>query len=386
MKSLLRVAFLSVACVAALSCSSSDSPPPQVAVVNFNAGLATGYVDYAAERQPLIGPAIAALDADVVCLQEVWSQEAADAILAATASAFPYHYLEVTKGEEGGGGTPACTVDEVQPLKACVEANCGGVAPGELAGCAVTNCKDKVDALPSACTTCIAANIGKAIDEILGACTTSSASYTYDGRNGLLLLSRHPLSGTEYKRLDSYLIVRVVLHAVVATPTLGSLDVFCTHLTADLGASVKYAGKAASWGAEQGAQIDVMTAWVAERATAHAGLAVVLGDTNCGPAHDPGVTAAFPENHAKFAAAGWADPYGDDPATPCTFCGANPLVGDDTSELIDHAFVVGAVPTTEYEATRVLDQPVTLTIGGAPVESRLSDHYGVRVVVRPPTM
>ena len=28
---------------------------------------------------------------------------------------------------------------------------------------------------------------------------------------------------------------------------------------------------------------------------------------------------------------------------------------------------------------RILDQPVTLTVSGAPLDSRLSDHYGVEV-------
>jgi hypothetical protein len=36
------------------------------------------------------------------------------------------------------------------------------------------------------------------------------------------------------------------------------------------------------------------------------------------------------------------------------------------------------------EPARVLDEPVVLTVDGKPVDSRLSDHYGVRVTMPAP--
>ena len=205
---------------------------------------------------------MAARAADVVCLEEVWTQASADAILAATKDVYPYHYLEVTDGGGDGSGAAACAPADVVPLKTCVDANCAGVPPSDLATCALGNCVDEFGALPNDCSTCIAANIGNSIDDILTTCTTASGgSYAYEGRNGLLLLSRFPLSRTAFVKFDSYLNVRVALHAVVAPAGIDPVDVFCTHLTADLAPDVKYAGTYASWGEEQGAQATALVAW-----------------------------------------------------------------------------------------------------------------------------
>ncbi|MBM4398517.1 MAG: endonuclease/exonuclease/phosphatase family protein [Deltaproteobacteria bacterium] len=377
-------AFLATAAILCGGCGGDDGGggAPAFTVATYNAGLATGFVEYADERLPLIGPAVAALDADVVCLQEVWTQAQADAVLAAAKDAFPHQYYEVTKGEWGDTAA-ACREAESGPLGACAKKRCGDKAPGDLAKCVLGNCKPEFDALSSPCVTCVGANVGKALQEILDACAKPGAAvWTYDGRNGLILLSKHPLSGTEYRRLDSYLIVRVVLHAVAAVPEAGSVDVFCTHTTADFGTEVPYAGKDASWGEEQGKQLDAILGWMGERED-KATPTVLLGDLNCGPAKGS-VTAVHPENFAKLAAAGMAVPYADQGDPACTFCGSNPLVGDDGSEVIDHVAVAHPAAGTAYEPARVLDQPVTIQSGGQPVETRLSDHYGVKVRITLP--
>ena len=375
-----------LALLLALGCPSSDETPPSLTVANFNAGLAAGYVDYMDQRQPLIGPALAALAADVVCLEEVWTQASADAILAATKDAYPHSYREVTKGDDATGG-PSCTTVESDPLKTCAQTNCGTVEPQNLATCVLANCKTEFGQVSSTCSTCIVANIGKALEEILTTCTTAAGStYTYEGRNGVLLLSKYPLSGTEYLRLDSYVIVRVVLHAIVATPDIGAVDVFCTHLTADLGADVKYAGKAASWEAENAAQVATLIGWVAQKAGTSGPFAVVLGDFNAGPAKGADIAAAFGPGYHQMTAAGWKDPYADDPATPCTWCASNPLVRDGPNQILDHAMVVERGAAPGYTSTRVLDQAVMLTVENAAKESRLSDHYGIQVTIEPAQM
>jgi endonuclease/exonuclease/phosphatase family metal-dependent hydrolase len=374
-------AVLATAAILCGGCGGDDGKgdAPAFTVATYNAGLATGFVEYADERMPLIGPAVAALDADVVCLEEVWTQEQVDAVLAATKAAFPYSYHEVTKGE-GGTTAAACGESESGPLGDCAKKKCGDKAPGELAKCVLDNCKPEFDALSPPCVTCVGANVGKALQEILDACAKPGAAvWTYDGRNGLILLSKHPLSGTGFKRLDSYLIVRVVLHAVAAVPAAGNIDVFCTHTTADFGTEVPYAGKEASWGDEQGKQLDAILGWMGEREDKGTPT-VLLGDLNCGPAKGS-VTAVHPENFAKLAAAGMAVPYADAAEPACTFCGTNPLLGDDRSEVIDHVAVAHPAAGTTYEPVRVLDPPVTIQSGGRPVETRLSDHYGVKVRV-----
>ena len=55
--------------------SSACTTSPSAVVVTYNVGLARGFVDYADQRAEPVAAAVAALDADVVCLQEVWLRE-----------------------------------------------------------------------------------------------------------------------------------------------------------------------------------------------------------------------------------------------------------------------------------------------------------------------
>jgi endonuclease/exonuclease/phosphatase family metal-dependent hydrolase len=363
---------------AATDTSADVEPLPPITVVNFNAGLATGYVDYAPQRLPLIGPAIAALEADVVCLEETWADEDAQALVTATASAFPNAYREATTDEAGTGG-PACTADEIGPLQTCALANCAEEPPENLATCVLGNCGDEFGAVSDGCQTCLVSQIGQPLDTMVTTCTTSAGgTYAYEGRNGVLLLSKYPLGTKEMLRMDSYLNVRVVLHAVVKHPQWGDVDVFCTHLTADL-SDVDYGGEFGSWGAEQGKQVDAMLAWVDQKKVGE--VIVLAGDMNCGPANDAAnIEAAHEENYQKFADAGFADPYFVAQKDTCTWCSDNPLVTDGINMIIDHVFLKNAANAS---AKRVLDRLVTLQSTPA-VDSRLSDHYGVSVTFNAP--
>lgn len=351
-------------------------PGPDFTVVSFNAGLAAGYVDHASERQPLIGPALAALEADVICLQEVWTDDDNQALIDAAKAVFPHHYREVTE-DESGGGEAACTSEEMDPLAACAMAACDGVDAENLATCVLGNCGDEFGAISEACQTCLVSQIGQPLEEMVTACTTGSGGqYAYEGRNGVLLLSKHPFAKTEKTQFTSYLNVRVALHAQVQDPQMGIVDVFCTHLTADLG-DVAYGGTYDSWGDEMGAQVTELIQWVEQKRSAV--LVVVAGDMNCGPEGPGGITAEYPLNYAKFTTAGYGDPFAEADDATCTWCGDNPLVGGGESHIIDHVLVRGSGFQTEAE--RVLDAPVTLS---GDVLSRLSDHYGVSVTVTVP--
>lgn len=352
-----------------------DAIGPDFTVVTFNTGLATGYVDWAPQRLPLIGEAIRSLEADVVCLQEVWADDDGQAIIDATRAVFP-HFYRVLTADETGGGEAACLPEELDPLAACTRAHCGEVPPENLANCVLGNCGDEFGAISSTCQTCLVSQLGNTVDDMVAACSGGSGgTYAYDGRNGLLLLSRYPLTNQETLVFESYLNRRVALHVVVQGPNLGAVDVYCTHLTADL-SDVPYGGTKGSWGAEQGLQVDALTQWVEQ--TRSAVVVVVAGDMNCGPEGTNGVTAQHGENYQKFLAAGFSDPYVDQHGDTCSWCADNPLVGGGSSSIIDHVFVRGSWPFAT--SSRVLDQPVTLP-GPPEVETRLSDHYGVSVTV-----
>ena len=55
-----------------------------------------------AERIAPIAAELSGIEADVLCLQEVWSQEAIDAFLEATKDTFPHVFYEVTEEDLTG--------------------------------------------------------------------------------------------------------------------------------------------------------------------------------------------------------------------------------------------------------------------------------------------
>jgi len=373
------------ACLGDDSGDGDEQEMTETTFATYNTGLALGYVDYAPEREPLIGEALAALEADVICMQEVWTKEQADALIAAAADGYKYSWYELTLEEDLGPGEPACTAEEADPLEACVDEFCADVDAANITTCVLENCGDQFGALSSGCSGCVISNIGKSVDEILTICKEgtegSAGKFAYEGHNGLLLLSKYELKNPEFKTFESYLNRRVVLNAEITTEDGLLVDVFCTHLTANLN-DINYAGDYDSWEAEQAMQIDGLLEYIDEQAADNA--AVVMGDMNCGP-EKTDVVAELPENFQKFLDGGLTAPYAEDEATICSWCAENPLTGADTvNNVIDHVMFKGTPEGVLYEAMRLFDSPVDIEVEGDTISSRLSDHYGVQVKMSVP--
>lgn len=357
----------------ATACGDDETTPvenPELRFATYNAGLAYGFVEYAEERSPLIPPAVAELPVDVLCLQEVWNASDVAAMKSATASKLTSAFFFENSQDFAVGA--ACEADDVAPLIACVEANCGTVPE---ANCVLTECAAEFSAQTPECTTCLGANVGGSIEAIEAACGEGSALYAYDGAFGVGLLTNQTVTASDQLVLSSTLNRRGVLYAELETEA-GPMHVFCTHLSAAL--SINYPGPAGSWEAEQRAQIDAMLAYVAEKAGTEP--AVILGDLNTGPALD-GIAGELPANYAVFSDSGWEAPFVS--GTPaCTFCGDNPLVGNPgdpkNTVLIDHVLFKNR-PGGSLSSSRVLDQDVTISVEGADTTTKLSDHYGVSV-------
>ncbi|WP_168210769.1 endonuclease/exonuclease/phosphatase family protein [Persicimonas caeni] len=381
-----------VAAIAALAACGDDdgegngtqnNGEPQGATATFetyNVGLARGFVPQAEARVQPVADAIAQSPADVMCLQEVWlfqdeqgewSTGQIDALTSGASESFPYNYFEVTEL----GESVSCSQEEADPLETCVRANCDGVSNDELSTCALNNCGEELNGLSSPCQECVFGQIGGSIDDILNACTGDGASeFSYNGHNGLLLLSRHELRDTEITSFESTIVQRSALHAVMTVPEFGDVDVYCTHLAANL-SDVPYPGDAFSgYEEEQAAQIDALLAWIDETSTT--GNVVLMGDMNNGPAKGE-LDAEFAANYQKFVDAEYASPYIAQDSPECTFCGTNTLVGGDSNKAIDHVFLDFTMPYGLLDVARVYDE--TVDVGGE--QLHLSDHYGVRVTV-----
>ncbi len=401
---------LAAACGSGDSGTSTDEASGEVAgsfdVATYNAGLADGFVDHARERAVLVPEAVGTLGADVVFVQEVWSDADVDALTAGLADTYPSSFFlpampddadgdaagvndevteEVTEepAEEGTDEAAdhtevACPLGEAIPLEECARANCGDVPADQLADCVLSSCGAEFGATCATCQACLAANVGSSIDEAMVACTQGSAAYAYEGAFGIGFLSGEPFVEQDQMILESSLTRRAILYVEIEDPTIGTVHLFGTHLSPVFD-DVPFPGEG-SWEEEQAAQIEVLRSWVDEKAGD--GVVVMLGDFNTGPSGELFDEEA-PENYASLVAGDWSNTYVDDPVSECTFCNDNPLIGGDAGGgvAIDHVVVSGFDGTVDTR--RILDGEVELAVGGGTIVSAHSDHYGVLVSLTP---
>ncbi len=387
---LLKVALVLLAVLGAVACGDDSTSETSatgegggLAVVTYNAGLAEGFVDFAAERAPLVNEAIAGLDADVVFVQEVWSPADVDALTTTVADRYPdSFFLDPMPDEPGQEDTgPACPLDESQALEDCARARCADVPSDQLASCVLEGCAAEFSNTCPECQACLAANVGSSIDEAITACSEGSGAFAYDGAFGIGFLSSLPLVEQDSLVLESSLNRRAVLHVLVDHPELGPLHLFGTHLSAVF-SDIPFPGEG-SWEAEQAAQIETVRSWIDEK-TGGEGTAILLGDFNTGP-EGVAFVGEVEENYRALVADGWVNTYleaqGDQ--AECTYCDANPLVGGegDSGVLLDHVLVLGH--DGQFDGARIFDDDIEIDVDGDPVTTALSDHYGVRVTLAP---
>jgi endonuclease/exonuclease/phosphatase family metal-dependent hydrolase len=360
--------------------SDGEQPPVvELSLVSFNAALGVGLAPYPEQRLDAIEADLPGLDADVICLQEIWLPEDIERLVASLSGQYPYNHRSV---RASGGGSAACTEQEASLLSNCLADNCGDVEPDGLPLCAIANCAGQFTEVSMGCQQCIAANqSAEDVENLTTICASADAgAAAYTNQTGLLLLSRLPLERPSYVAFESSLGDRGLLSARLHTDFMGEVDVHCTHLAASLG-EVPYTGPYGSWQGERLRQIDQMLERV-EQVSADGdgqGAAILLGDMNCGPG-TASARAASPDAFERLASAGFAAPYADLDGR-CTFCGNNPLNGlvtdPEEGALIDHVLVSSG--SEEFTARRVLDEVIPIDVDGAAIDTAHSDHYGVQV-------
>lgn len=360
-------------------------------IATYNAGLAQGFVDLATERAPLVFDAVGDLAVDVVAVQEVWTPEDVAALEAATADSFGNSFFLDPQPDDPDAAaadddTPPCSLDESKPLEDCARLECDGVADDQLSNCVLTSCGDEFSATCEECQTCLAANIGGSLDDILDACTKKGggSAFAYGGAFGIGLLSAEPFVEQDSLVLESSLTRRAVLHVQIDDPVLGTVNIFNTHLTANLDLSdppVPYPGDG-SWSAEQAAQIETAHSWIDER-TSDDEVTIFVGDMNNSPEGEQ-YSSETPDNYELLVEGDWVDAYVDDPDAECTYCNANLLVGIDggTGPMLDHVLVENF--DGDIAVKRILTEPVDLeTDDGTAITTNLSDHYGLEATLTP---
>ncbi|MFT5682436.1 MAG: endonuclease/exonuclease/phosphatase family metal-dependent hydrolase [Myxococcota bacterium] len=363
-----------------LTVLSASGQEPSLVIETYNVGLAHGFVDYGVERLPGIIAAIQDSDADVVCLQEAWEDDDREDIEDAVSALFPHTQYTATT-QRKADASPACRRGELfgeGRFVSCMQTDCAGTSGDDRTDCIIEQCGPVLDALKTEnpqCANALMAQVGKSAPMALWTILRpirKAGLYAYGGSNGLMLLSRQPLSDAGVLDLSDIATLNRRQALYVDVPLAeGTARVYCTHLSADLSEIAPYPGPFASWGEENAAQIDALLAHAA--GLEHVAL---VGDFNCGMDGD-GLVGELSESCQAVLDADYLDPVVT-LSGQCTWCRDNLLNADDGEEneaLIDHVFTRGLTPTA---ATRAYTQ--TLDIGDG-VTTSLSDHYGYRVTV-----
>ncbi|MBL4685177.1 MAG: endonuclease/exonuclease/phosphatase family protein [Nannocystaceae bacterium] len=362
---------------------SSNSASNTIKLASFNLGLAVGYIEEAPARIDPIITAISESDADVLCLQELWvAQDDAgewtdtqiQRVLTGTTASYPHQYWKRTTVSEDAVET-GCTIEESDPLESCANEACGDTPPENLGECVLEMCGEEFTATSTGCQGCLVANLGQPLEDIIAACVgATNAGIVYDGHNGLAIISKLPLSATSIVEMDHALTARSVLHATVTAPGDNPVDVYCTHIAADLTSEIAYpeGGTFTSFAEENAAQMTEILALAGEPAAGST--TALLGDFNHG-------ATELADNYQAVLDAGYTDAVAD-ANVGCTFCDENTLNagGGSGGKLIDHIYIKtsGTVGTS----ARIFDQAVEITTAdGASRMLHLSDHYGVETTI-----
>lgn len=351
---------------------------PEVTIGTFNAGLARGYVDHAALRVDVqLERLMTMSEIDVLCLQEVWDPSDRSRFIEALSERFPFSHFENTTNDmlfaDVEPQPAACNSDEANPLAECAKPLCEG--DPDIATCVLSNCGELFQAMTEECQGCAAANIGLGdIDAILDACLMEGqVGYTYDGQNGLLMLSTAPIESKSFRQFDSFLTSRGVLSG-----RTHGVDVYCTHLTSRL-SNPAYSGMYGSYAEENAAQIDTLLDLIG---TVSSDAVVALaGDFNTGPMVGT-LSGELEDNFNKLVSDGWWNQNTEGDSPLCTWCSENLITGGAADEAIDHVFLKGAEP---IRVMRFLDEPIELRDDeGNPFMSSYSDHFGLLVSIPKP--
>jgi len=366
------------------SCVSRDG----LSIVTYNTGLAPGLVPFAKARLAPVAEALAATDFDLMCLQEVWPDDYARAVVKGIRQASGDDVSVYSTDTRGLGetGQDLCTQREFDFMANCARDSCQKLGNEELAGCVMRECRLRGFILyqqARPCLNCLIATVGESLPDVERICVSrKGASRVYGGSNGVMLISRLPLRNVETVSLRSSGANRVALLATVDAGARGTFEVACTHLSSQNVVSPTYPGFS-DWEEEQTDQVRA----ISERLSARAGTTgrqIFIGDLNTSWEHginqDNQVGVWKEILRLGFRSAE------DQRASFCSSCADNELRDSESNCLIDHVLLRQPADDGRLSPVcveRLYDGYVTIrSPTGLPLQTRLSDHYGLRVILR----
>lgn len=413
-----------------IGCGDDNQPsgPQDVSMQTFNVALAGAFIPFVNERGVVLPDAIAASDADLICLEEVWPQADKEAMRDAAADTFAHTaFFEdnldtpIDDPTDQTGQVPptpttvpcpdiaagdATIADQMNAAVDCVRDNCSTI-PGDDEGrttstdCAAAECVGAVgplllgDEQQQRCYACMVTQLPTStFGEIRDSCTTVvNQDLAFEGQNGVMILSRYPLKNEKEWVLPGTWNRRTILSATVELPNGAELDAYCNHLTPIFNDfTFPYTGQygdgmtgAAGWEAEQALQAQKLIDYVASNSGDRP--AVILGDFNAGHAFPAQDIAAEGSDTLTLLESAFPEALTADYVPQCTFCSSNPVTNptadpEQPSSWIDHILLSNLPSSAVMSSSRVFDQDVVPVEGGDMVP--LSDHFGMQAVVTVP--
>ena len=159
------------------------------------------------------------------------------------------------------------------------------------------------------------------------------------------------------------------------------IDVFCTHLTPDVGSLAPPAGR--TWREVHGGQVDALGAWIDTKSDGARPI-LLMGDLNTGPRFGREISGRHADHYAKLVSRGFVNAYTMQGEAMCTFCDANPLNGGGGTRgtLIDHILTKRFDGRIHVEP--ILRGVIEVPTGSGSVRTSYSDHYGLKATLRGP--
>jgi len=377
--------------------STCREPGPLIETMTWNVGLAPGVVPYATPRIKPVAEELAKFrELGVICLQEVWTQEARDAIVASLKLPVEQVYYVDTRGEgDNLKDVNVCKPSQIDALATCARRACGDLPEEEHAHCALRSCNSEIVSLylrdGENCLNCLVSSVGHGIDDTIKACTKpgQGVSHSYDGQNGVMLISRWPLKNREAVLLPSSIANREALFATVELEGREPLELACTHASTWNQLPPSHRGPDGrkmfdDWDEEMIAQMEIISDKLRQRAQGRPQL--FLGDMNAGPDVGRTIKGDMPKVWGRIRALGFSSPAAQAEEPFCSVCEGNSLRDPGSRDkLIDHVLMRDPVGGSRLEpkcVRSVIDDGHKRYFpgyGGTLMEEHLSDHYGVAV-------
>ena len=207
-------------------------------IATWNVALARGFDPTVDLRLKSVSEAAAQMPADVVCLQEVWTQQDLDEVKSMLWST--WHDVHFSFEQDEPYEIPCdAGADETLDLLDCVAEECADA--DSLGDCIFMSCLEELNDLDGQCKNCLIANSASDGDLFETCTTTPASSFIYGGHNGLILAAKFPINNIMFMEFDSHLQKTGVLYGEVL-----EAQIACTHLNSDY-PGIEYAGNFGSW-------------------------------------------------------------------------------------------------------------------------------------------